>query len=129
MRLIMMAKEVSFILISLIAIIGIDKATEFITQFQDATISNANEDPIHGKLKYMTQLQKVANRESLEIEIELEDLREFFDSARDHGFVERIRTNTARYMSLFSETIDKHMPQPSRDFTDDDHSAFDIVMQ
>ena len=31
MRLIMMAKEVSFILISLIAINGIDKATEFIT--------------------------------------------------------------------------------------------------
>jgi len=31
MRLITMAKEVSFVLISLIAIISIDKATEFIT--------------------------------------------------------------------------------------------------
>ena len=77
----------------------------------------------------MTQLQKVANRENLEIEIELEDLNEFFDSARDAGFVERVRSNTARYMSLFSEVIDKHMPQASRDFTDDEHSAFDIVMQ
>jgi len=77
----------------------------------------------------MTQLQKVANRENLQIEIELEDLKEFFDSARDHGFVERIRTNTARYMAIFSEVIDKHMPQPSREFTEDEHSCFDIVMQ
>ena len=77
----------------------------------------------------MTQLQKVSNRENLEIEIELEDLKEFFDSARDHGFVDRIRSNTARYMAIFSDVIDKHMPQPSRDFSDDEHSAFDIVMQ
>jgi DNA replication licensing factor MCM7 len=71
----------------------------------------------------------VANRENLQIEIELEDLKEFFDSARDHGFVERIKTNTSRYMSIFSDIIDKHMPQPSREFTDDEHSSFDIVMQ
>ena len=58
----------------------------------------------------MTMLQRVANRENFEIEIEIEDLNDYFDSARDHGFVERVRTNTARYMSIFSEIIDKHMP-------------------
>lgn len=77
----------------------------------------------------MTMLQRVANRENFEIEIEIEDLNDYFDSARDHGFVERVRTNTARYMSIFSEIIDKHMPQPSREFTEEEHSAFDIVMQ
>jgi len=36
------------------------------------------------------------------LEIELGDLDEFFDSARDHGFVERVRMNTCRYVALFS---------------------------
>ena len=70
------------------------KCQDFITTFQDPTITRANEDPIHGKLKYMIMLQHVANRTNMVIEIELEDIREFFDSAKDHGFVERVRTNT-----------------------------------
>lgn len=56
-----------------------NKCTEFITSFQDPAITRQNEDPIHGKLKYMTKLQKVANRQTDVIEIELEDIREFFD--------------------------------------------------
>jgi hypothetical protein len=32
----------------------IAKCQNFITTFQDPTITRANEDPIHGKLKYMT---------------------------------------------------------------------------
>lgn len=75
----------------------------------------------------MTVLQKVANKEATAIEIELTDLEEFFDSARDHGFVERVRTNTTRYVSLFSSVIDQHMPQPSVE-RDEHQSAFDIVM-
>jgi len=38
------------------------KCTEFITTFQDPSIPRSKEDPIHGKLKYMTKLQKVANK-------------------------------------------------------------------
>ena len=56
------------------------------------------EDPIHGKLKYMTMLQKVANRLTNTIEIELEDLKEFFDQAKDSGFIERVEINTYRYI-------------------------------
>ena len=58
----------------------------------------------------MTMLQKVANKESAIIEIELEDLKEFFDSIRDIGFVERVRINTTRYIALFSSIIDQAMP-------------------
>ena len=58
----------------------------------------------------MTMLQKVANKESQIIEIELEDLKEFFDSIRERGFVERVRINTTRYIALFSSIIDQSMP-------------------
>ena len=55
-------------------------------------------------------LQKIANKETGVIEIELEDLKEFFDSIRDIGFVERVRINTTRYIALFSSIIDQAMP-------------------
>lgn len=36
------------------------KISEFLTGFQDPS---ATPDPIHGKLKYMAMLQKIANRQ------------------------------------------------------------------
>ena len=77
----------------------------------------------------MIQLQKVANRESSVIEIELDDLREFFDSIRDMSFVERVRINTSRYISLFSQTIDEVMPQTTLNLREEDLSTFDIMMK
>ena len=58
----------------------------------------------------MTKLQQVANRKSEIIEIELDDIKEFFDQAKDHGFVERVKVNTTRYSSIFSAIIDQNMP-------------------
>lgn len=63
----------------------------------------------------MIQLQKIANKEQETLEIELSDLEEFFDSARDHGFVDRVAGNTSRYVTLFSQIVDKNLPQPSID--------------
>jgi uncharacterized glyoxalase superfamily protein PhnB len=83
-----------------------NKCQEFIRTFQDPSITRKNEDPVHGKLKYMTKLQSVSNRKSETIEIELEDIKEFFDSAKDAGFVERVRLNTHRYVQLFCSVID-----------------------
>lgn len=74
-------------------------------------------------------LQKVANKESNIIEIELEDLKEFFDSIRERGFVDRVRINTTRYIALFSTVIDQAMPQPTVQFREEDQTTFDIVMQ
>jgi len=52
----MMARRVSTskLVINLIIFIYIGKCTDFITSFQDTTLTRAEEDPIHGKLKYMT---------------------------------------------------------------------------
>ena len=77
----------------------------------------------------MTRLQQFANKKTDTIEIELEDIREFFDSAKDHGFVERVRTNTQRYIQLFSNIIDKNLPQPSIDISDENLTSFEITMQ
>lgn len=76
----------------------------------------------------MIQLQKIANKQQECIEIELNDLEEFFDSARDHGFVERVKMNTSRYISIFSNIIDKNLPQPSVDPTEGVQSSYDIQM-
>ena len=41
-------------------------------------MTEAEKDPIHGKLKYMIQLQKVANKEQSAIDIDLDDLFDRF---------------------------------------------------
>jgi DNA replication licensing factor MCM7 len=77
----------------------------------------------------MIQLQKVANKEQNIIEIELEDLKGFFGSVKDLAFVERVRINTSRYISLFSTVIDDKMPPPTIEFREEDKSTYDIIMQ
>jgi hypothetical protein len=77
----------------------------------------------------MIQLQKVANRQANIIEIELDDLKEFFDSIRDMKFVERVRINTSSYIGLFSSVIDTAMPMPTVQTREEDQTTFDIVMQ
>jgi DNA replication licensing factor MCM7 len=53
----------------------------------------------------------------------------YFSGHTDRGFVERVVTNTARYIALFSQAIDTNMPSPSINFNDEDLSTFDIIMQ
>ena len=61
----------------------------------------------------MIQLQRVANKQSEVIDIEMDDLKEFFDTVADIGFIDRVEKNTTRYIKLFSEVIDNAMPEPS----------------
>lgn len=77
----------------------------------------------------MTMLQAVVNKQHNLITIEMDDLREFFSANKDQGFIERVRTNTQRYIKLFSSVIDSNLPLPSVQINDDDLSTFDIVMQ
>lgn len=67
----------------------------------------------------MIQLQKVANKDANFVNIELDDLQEFFNTAKESAFVDRVKTNTARYVSLFSQVIDQEMPAPSVNFRED----------
>lgn len=61
--------------------------------------------------KYITQMQRIANREGDGIiEIHLGDLESFFEGS-ERGFVDRVKCNTKRYVSLFQKTIDDLMPE------------------
>jgi len=55
-------------------------------------------------------------------------LSDHFSQIREAGFVERIRTNTVRYVDLFSECIDKLIPQPSIEIKDSELKPEDILM-
>lgn len=51
-----------------------------------------------------------------------------YSSGKEAFFVDRIRVNTMRYVSLFSQVIDAHMPQPTVNFREDQLTTFDILM-
>lgn len=61
--------------------------------------------------------------------IEIDDIKEFFSAARDSNFNERVQINTARYVDLFSQVVDENMPKPSVNFREQDSSPFDILME
>ncbi|EIW66034.1 hypothetical protein TREMEDRAFT_35470, partial [Tremella mesenterica DSM 1558] len=77
------------------------------------------------KAKYMKVLRKVANRQLAEVTVDLSDLRKFDN---DTSLLNNITRNTRRYINLFSEVIDKIMPQPDHEL---DHTAdvLDLIMQ
>lgn len=59
----------------------------------------------------------------------MDDVREFFSAARDSAFVDRIQSNTARYVELFSQVIDQNMPKPTVNFRQEDQNPFEILME
>ncbi|TFY78082.1 hypothetical protein EWM64_g5931 [Hericium alpestre] len=76
-------------------------------------------------LKYMSQLQKIANREQQMLIIDLEDVAKYEKTVAE--VVSRIQTNARRYVKLFNEVIDKIMPTPTKDISEQDE-VIDIIM-
>ncbi|KAF8965237.1 MCM-domain-containing protein [Flammula alnicola] len=76
-------------------------------------------------LKYMQQLQRIANRDQQMLVIDLEDILTHETTISE--LVSRIRNNTRRYVSLFSEVVDKLMPQPTKDISDQDE-VIDVIL-
>ncbi|KAI5804200.1 MCM2/3/5 family-domain-containing protein [Peziza echinospora] len=80
------------------------------------------------KLKYMVQLQEIANRQRDSITIDLDDL-DAFERQQDESLdlVKSISNNTAHYLEIFSRAIDKAMPSESVDvsYTDD---VLDVIL-
>ncbi|CAI2386669.1 unnamed protein product [Moneuplotes crassus] len=82
------------------------KCEDFISQYEDPGMEA---DATHGKTKYMVQMQNISNNRGKVIQIEVGDLEQHFRG--DPAFVDRVARNTKRYISLFSEIIDKLMPE------------------
>jgi len=73
--------------------------------------------------------QRIANKETKLIEIELDDIKEFFSATRDKNFLERVVKNTTRYVDLFASIIDQNMPKPSVNFREEDLTRYDLIME
>ncbi|KAF8746099.1 hypothetical protein AX14_000158 [Amanita brunnescens Koide BX004] len=87
----------------------------------DDDLANAERSP----LKYLAQLQRIANREQQMLVVELEDIKAHQNDASD--LVARIQSNARRYVNLFCEVIDKLMPQPTRDISEHDE-VIDVIL-
>lgn len=77
----------------------------------------------------MRAMQAIANKTSKSLEVAVDDIKEFFSAAKDQGFVERLLTNTTRYVDLLSKTVDELMPGPTVNFKEEDLNTFEVIMQ
>ncbi|EED82471.1 predicted protein [Postia placenta Mad-698-R] len=73
----------------------------------------------------MQQLQQIANREQEMLVVDLEDIAEHEKTVAE--LVNRIRQNTRRYVILFSEVVDKLMPVPTKDISEQDE-VIDVIL-
>lgn len=88
-------------------------------------------------LKYMNLFQRVANREESSIRIALDDLKLFIDNtyagttstqlADARSLLSTILRNTHRFVDLFSDVIDKLMPDPTTDISYKD-DVLDVIL-
>ncbi|KAF8559699.1 minichromosome maintenance protein mcm7p [Imleria badia] len=76
-------------------------------------------------LKYMQQLQRIANREQQMLTIDLEDIHQHEKTVSE--LVARIQNNTRRYVQLFCEAIDKLVPTPTKDISEHDE-VIDVIL-
>ncbi|KGO76881.1 Nucleic acid-binding, OB-fold [Penicillium italicum] len=82
------------------------------------------------KLKYMQILQDIANRDTSNILIELDDLSIFEKSmpeGEDLKLVASIEKNTKRYIDVISQAVDEVMPRETKDVTFKD-DVLDVIM-
>lgn len=63
-----------------------------------------------------------------QIQIHLEDLEDHFNDEQGQRFVQRVKINTKRYIHLFSQAIDKLMPEPIKQLDEDDETVMDVFL-
>ncbi|KAF2854525.1 MCM-domain-containing protein [Plenodomus tracheiphilus IPT5] len=98
---------------------------------EDDPAPNGTQTRTKSKLKYMNQLQDIANRVRDEIQIDLNDIEAYEKATSDdeHNFklVDSIERNAQHYIEILSRAVDKCLPAPTRDlnFKDD---VLDVIM-
>ncbi|KAJ2986918.1 hypothetical protein NUW54_g9578 [Trametes sanguinea] len=99
---------------------------DLIDGMADIGLQDDDDTPMRTKnIKYMNQLQRIANREQEMLVIDLEDISEHERTVAE--LVSRIRKNARRYVSLFSDVIDELMPQPTKDISEHDE-VIDVIL-
>ncbi|KAF9265675.1 MCM-domain-containing protein [Marasmius fiardii PR-910] len=115
-----------------------EKISNFLSTFKstdkdlDTTFSNISitdevdpEQLERQSIKYMYQLQQIANRDQQMLIVDLEDIHTHENTVTE--LVERIQHNARRYVNLFSEVVDKLMPIPTKDISDQDE-VIDVLL-
>lgn len=100
-----------------------ESSDEEIDDFADLDLEDEAEG--RSKAKYMKIMRKVANRQTTEVVVDLNDLQQFDE---DRSLLTNILNNTRRYVQLFAEVLDKLKPEPDHelDYTAD---VLDLIMQ
>lgn len=75
-------------------------------------------------LKYMQQLQKIADRESTTVVFDLDDLKDYDE---DRRLLHDILANTKSYCNIICKALDETMPLPTMDLGDDEE-VMDVIM-
>lgn len=97
------------------------------TTVDDGDVAMEMDDEVYGGLKYMTMLQKVANREQLAVLIDLDDVYSYSQNTPGAELLcGDIMQNTHHYIELFSRQVDKVMPEPLRDVSYKD-DVLDVI--
>lgn len=85
-------------------------------------------------IKYLELFQQIANRETLTVAVELDDLAKYqenaFYSSSQLGLfdlVGQIQKNTYHYIELFSQVVDSLMPEPTKDISYKD-DVLDVIL-
>ncbi|KAL7283687.1 hypothetical protein ACG7TL_003123 [Trametes sanguinea] len=99
---------------------------DLIENMANIDLQDDDDTPLRTKnIKYMDQLQRIANREQEMLVIDLEDISEHERTVAE--LVSRIRKNARRYVSLFSDVVDELMPQPTKDISEHDE-VIDVIL-
>ncbi|KAG2494157.1 hypothetical protein HYH03_007792 [Edaphochlamys debaryana] len=88
-----------------------------------------NEDK---SMKYMAQLQEIANRKSKVLSISLDDVDAFFSSQVDTpqpNFVAEVERNSRTYQKLWAEAADRIMPAPDANSYGVKKDVYDILSE
>lgn len=105
---------------------------DFLSTFKDT--ATTDDMDIDGP-KYMALLQRVANRDTSTIYIELDDLKRYQDNAfvgssqtsDPSRIVDYVTRNTHHYIELFLTVVDELMPEPTKDISYKD-DVIDVIL-
>lgn len=109
-----------------------DSIKDFLSHFKGSSAQSTDmdmEDGISGP-KYISLLQKIANREVSTLYIELDDLQAYQDYLTlsvNKNLVHHIVKNTHRFIEVFSQVADELMPEPTVDVSYKD-DVLDVII-
>ncbi|CCE79895.1 Piso0_002987 [Millerozyma farinosa CBS 7064] len=113
---------------------------DFLTHFKSSSEVDLDDDVMEEEdkgPKYMTLLQRIANRELSTLYIDLDDIKAYHDnqyvlsesqtSISPYSLINQIIKNTHRFIEVFSSVVDELMPEPTKDITYKD-DVLDVIL-